>query len=98
MLASSGFCEQEGWPCSATGSGLTAGPVPWAGAFPGPGVRRVVLSRCAVPPQGAISAYYVQRYGFPSGCKVVAFTGDNPGEYLGGPSLQGARLFHAGHV
>uniref|UniRef100_A0A2K5Q119 Xylulose kinase n=1 Tax=Cebus imitator TaxID=2715852 RepID=A0A2K5Q119_CEBIM len=27
---------------------------------------------------GAISSYYVQRYGFPPGCKVVAFTGDNP--------------------
>ncbi|XP_057347288.1 xylulose kinase isoform X3 [Manis pentadactyla] len=35
---------------------------------------------------GAISAYYVQRYGFPSGCKVVAFTGDNPA------SLAGMRL------
>lgn len=29
---------------------------------------------------GAISSYYVQRYGFPPGCKVVAFTGDNPGQ------------------
>nr|XP_044992366.1 xylulose kinase isoform X2 [Jaculus jaculus] len=27
---------------------------------------------------GAVSSYYVQRYGFPVGCKVVAFTGDNP--------------------
>ncbi|XP_073887802.1 xylulose kinase isoform X15 [Macaca fascicularis] len=27
---------------------------------------------------GAISSYYIQRYGFPPGCKVVAFTGDNP--------------------
>lgn len=35
-------------------------------------------------PQGAISSYFVQRYGFPAGCKVVAFTGDNPGEYLEG--------------
>lgn len=33
---------------------------------------------------GAISSYFVQRYGFPAGCKVVAFTGDNPGEYRGG--------------
>ncbi|XP_073915944.1 xylulose kinase isoform X3 [Castor canadensis] len=38
-----------------------------------------------VPPcsvVGAISSYYVQRYGFPPGCKVVAFTGDNPGFYF----------------
>ncbi|KAG8521537.1 Xylulose kinase, partial [Galemys pyrenaicus] len=36
--------------------------------------------------KGAISSYYVQRYGFPPGCKVVAFTGDNPA------SLAGMRL------
>ncbi|XP_063468056.1 xylulose kinase isoform X6 [Symphalangus syndactylus] len=35
---------------------------------------------------GAISSYYIKRYGFPSGCKVVAFTGDNPA------SLAGMRL------
>ncbi|XP_014439835.2 xylulose kinase [Tupaia chinensis] len=35
---------------------------------------------------GAISSYYVQRYGFPPGCQVVAFTGDNPA------SLAGMRL------
>uniref|UniRef100_A0A452TH21 Xylulose kinase n=1 Tax=Ursus maritimus TaxID=29073 RepID=A0A452TH21_URSMA len=35
---------------------------------------------------GAISSYYVQRYGFSPGCKVVAFTGDNPA------SLAGMRL------
>ncbi|XP_039699224.1 xylulose kinase isoform X4 [Pteropus medius] len=35
---------------------------------------------------GAVSSYYVQRYGFPPGCKVVAFTGDNPA------SLAGMRL------
>uniref|UniRef100_G1R015 Xylulose kinase n=1 Tax=Nomascus leucogenys TaxID=61853 RepID=G1R015_NOMLE len=35
---------------------------------------------------GAISSYYVKRYGFPPGCKVVAFTGDNPA------SLAGMRL------
>ncbi|XP_073887798.1 xylulose kinase isoform X11 [Macaca fascicularis] len=35
---------------------------------------------------GAISSYYIQRYGFPPGCKVVAFTGDNPA------SLAGMRL------
>ncbi|KAM6170343.1 xylulose kinase isoform 2-T2 [Rhynchocyon petersi] len=36
---------------------------------------------CAVV--GAISAYYVQRYGFHPGCKVVAFTGDNPASLAG---------------
>ncbi|XP_023587986.1 xylulose kinase isoform X3 [Trichechus manatus latirostris] len=35
---------------------------------------------------GTISSYYVQRYGFHPGCKVVAFTGDNPA------SLAGMRL------
>ncbi|KAB1264189.1 Xylulose kinase [Camelus dromedarius] len=35
---------------------------------------------------GSISSYYVRRYGFSSGCKVVAFTGDNPA------SLAGMRL------
>ncbi|XP_063081246.1 xylulose kinase isoform X2 [Cavia porcellus] len=35
---------------------------------------------------GAISSYYVQRYGFTPGCRVVAFTGDNPA------SLAGMRL------
>ncbi|KAJ8418806.1 hypothetical protein AAFF_G00003050, partial [Aldrovandia affinis] len=35
---------------------------------------------------GPVSAYYVSRYGFPVDCKVVAFTGDNPG------SLAGMRL------
>lgn len=36
----------------------------------------------ALSPQGAISSYYVQRYGFSPACKVVAFTGDNPGKCL----------------
>uniref|UniRef100_A0A452FYZ6 Xylulose kinase n=1 Tax=Capra hircus TaxID=9925 RepID=A0A452FYZ6_CAPHI len=35
---------------------------------------------------GPISSYFVQRYGFPPECKVVAFTGDNPA------SLAGMRL------
>ncbi|XP_037004104.2 xylulose kinase isoform X1 [Artibeus jamaicensis] len=35
---------------------------------------------------GAVSSYYVQRYGFSPECKVVAFTGDNPA------SLAGMRL------
>ena len=43
-------------------------------------------------PQGAISSYYVRRYGFSPECKVVAFTGDNPGEYLRGFPFQAFRL------
>ncbi|XP_064410121.1 xylulose kinase [Latimeria chalumnae] len=35
---------------------------------------------------GSVSSYYVKRYGFPSDCKVIAFTGDNPA------SLAGMRL------
>uniref|UniRef100_A0A8C8I6R9 Xylulose kinase n=1 Tax=Oncorhynchus tshawytscha TaxID=74940 RepID=A0A8C8I6R9_ONCTS len=35
---------------------------------------------------GLLSPYHVTRYGFPEDCKVVAFTGDNPG------SLAGMRL------
>ncbi|XP_042566234.1 xylulose kinase isoform X2 [Clupea harengus] len=35
---------------------------------------------------GDVSSYFVKRYGFPKDCKVVAFTGDNPG------SLAGMRL------
>uniref|UniRef100_A0A8C0XE37 Xylulose kinase n=1 Tax=Castor canadensis TaxID=51338 RepID=A0A8C0XE37_CASCN len=45
-----------------------------------------ISSTITFSPQGAISSYYVQRYGFPPGCKVVAFTGDNPA------SLAGMRL------
>ena len=29
--------------------------------------------------QGSISSYHSDRYGFSPECKVVAFTGDNPG-------------------
>lgn len=36
--------------------------------------------------QGPISNYYVEKYGFPSSCQVVSFTGDNPA------SLAGMRL------
>ncbi|XP_012590318.1 PREDICTED: xylulose kinase isoform X4 [Condylura cristata] len=42
------------------------------------------VASCSVV--GAIASYYVQRYGFPPECKVVAFTGDNPA------SLAGMRL------
>uniref|UniRef100_A0A8C0AQU9 Xylulokinase n=1 Tax=Buteo japonicus TaxID=224669 RepID=A0A8C0AQU9_9AVES len=31
---------------------------------------------------GPISPYYSQRYGFSPDCKIVAFTGDNPGEMI----------------
>ena len=41
---------------------------------------------------GAISPYYVKRYGFDAGCRVLAFSGDNPN------SLAGLRLQHAGDV
>nr|XP_040145960.1 xylulose kinase isoform X3 [Ictidomys tridecemlineatus] len=48
---------------------------------------------------GAISSYYVQRYGFPPGCKVVAFTGDNPGFYFDvmeiTPEIIGRHRFNA---
>ncbi|XP_041095769.1 xylulose kinase-like [Polyodon spathula] len=37
---------------------------------------------------GSVSSYYVQRYGFSPDCKVIAFTGDNPGS-LAGMRLQG---------
>ncbi|MGH0135675.1 UNVERIFIED_CONTAM: hypothetical protein FKN15_057890 [Acipenser sinensis] len=36
--------------------------------------------------RGSVSSYNVQRYGFSPDCKVIAFTGDNPG------SLAGMRL------
>uniref|UniRef100_A0A8B9HXR2 Xylulose kinase n=1 Tax=Astyanax mexicanus TaxID=7994 RepID=A0A8B9HXR2_ASTMX len=35
---------------------------------------------------GSVSPYFIERFGFPEDCKVVAFTGDNPG------SLAGMRL------
>lgn len=44
-----------------------------------------LLSFCSslsFSPQGPISPYYSQRYGFSPDCKVVAFTGDNPGEMI----------------
>ncbi|KAK3551898.1 hypothetical protein QTP70_031558 [Hemibagrus guttatus] len=36
---------------------------------------------------GSVSPYFVKRFGFPEHCKVVAFTGDNPGS-LAGMQLQ----------
>lgn len=32
---------------------------------------------------GSISKYFVERYGFPSDCKVASFTGDNPSSLVG---------------
>lgn len=32
---------------------------------------------------GTISNYFVERYGFDSNCRVVAFTGDNPASLIG---------------
>ncbi|XP_066300967.1 xylulose kinase-like [Branchiostoma lanceolatum] len=40
---------------------------------------------------GSISAYYADRYGFSPDCKVIAFTGDNPGS-LAGMRLQGGDI------
>ncbi|XP_047468038.1 xylulose kinase [Mugil cephalus] len=40
---------------------------------------------------GPVSSYFVHRYGFSEGCRVVAFTGDNPA------SLAGMRL-HQGDI
>lgn len=36
-------------------------------------------------PFGTISPYFVQRYGFPSSCNIVPFTGDNPSTILSLP-------------
>ena len=30
---------------------------------------------------GSVSSFMVDRYGFSPDCKVIAFTGDNPGRY-----------------
>lgn len=35
---------------------------------------------CVCLSQGCVSPYYSERYGFPQSCKVLAFTGDNPGK------------------
>jgi len=32
--------------------------------------------------QGFISKYLVDRYGFAADCRVIAFTGDNPGQCI----------------
>lgn len=32
---------------------------------------------------GPISNYYVERFGFSPDCKIIAFTGDNPGAFAG---------------
>lgn len=32
---------------------------------------------------GAISEYFVERYGFDPGCRIIAFTGDNPASLIG---------------
>lgn len=39
------------------------------------------VSSCSV--LGSVSTYFVERYGFLEGCKVVAFTGDNPSSLAG---------------
>lgn len=78
------------WKDMATGSDVAPGcdlepvTVPWSAGGRCAGKAGLASAEgTAFPPQGPISSYYVQRYGFPPGCKVVAFTGDNPGESLG---------------
>jgi xylulokinase len=34
-------------------------------------------------PQGTVSAYFTEKYGIPSNCKVCPFTGDNPASLVG---------------
>ncbi len=34
-------------------------------------------------PQGTVSAYFTEKYGVPSSCKVCPFTGDNPASLVG---------------
>uniref|UniRef100_A0A8C2IFZ6 Xylulose kinase n=1 Tax=Cyprinus carpio TaxID=7962 RepID=A0A8C2IFZ6_CYPCA len=36
---------------------------------------------------GCVSLYYTERFGFAPSCKVVAFTGDNPGKVFLSPSI-----------
>lgn len=44
--------------------------------------RLPALSSCLVP-QGIISPYFVEKYGFSADCKVCPFTGDNPASLVG---------------
>lgn len=37
----------------------------------------------ALVPQGTVSAYFTEKYGFSSSCKVCPFTGDNPASLVG---------------
>ena len=43
------------------------------------GVANLEISKLSAHLQGSISSYFVEKYGFSQECKVVAFTGDNPG-------------------
>lgn len=49
-----------------------------------PGLADKLLppASCLVP-QGAVSNYFVAKYGFDSSCKVCPFTGDNPASLVG---------------
>ncbi|MEP2776996.1 MAG: FGGY-family carbohydrate kinase [Luteolibacter sp.] len=40
------------------------------------------LSSC-LSPQGTVSSYFVEKYGFSSSCRVCPFTGDNPASLVG---------------
>ncbi|MBN1675209.1 MAG: carbohydrate kinase [Kiritimatiellae bacterium] len=49
----------------------------------------IVPSHTAI---GSVTPYFVKRFGFPAGCRVIAFSGDNP------CSLAGLRLQHPGDL
>ncbi len=49
-----------------------------------PGLEeRLPPARPSETPVGAVAEYFVERYGFARGAKVVAFTGDNPSSLVG---------------
>lgn len=45
---------------------------------------------------GDISSYYVKRYGFPSNCSIIPFTGDNPSTILALPLRAGDAMVSLG--
>ncbi|OAD52555.1 Xylulose kinase [Eufriesea mexicana] len=55
-----------------------------AGMACGPGLREKLgkpVSSCSNI--GAISSYFVERFGFDEACRIIAFTGDNSGSLIG---------------
>ncbi|GAB0133311.1 hypothetical protein EsDP_00001723 [Epichloe bromicola] len=57
----------------------------------GGGAQRLLRQKLGEPemdggrPLGSVSPYFVRRYGFSAGCRVVPFTGDNPATILALP-------------